>query len=270
VDQLAPSLDRSEDNSLAERVVAHWLQHLKAVPVVDEPFQHLYSDNMWPTDVYDDIIHLLPKPDCYRPMNLKVWVNTQGISTRDRCLLPEAIENMDAERARFWRQLWLAFTDESFKRLMFAKFRKDVALRLNKKPEGVEDVDVFVNCTLMHDIEDYKIKPHPDGWPSIVTMQFYLPVDMSQEDLGTSFYTETPWWRRPVSGHFQEVKRLPFKPNSGYAFVVNDLPGHRSLHGRELIQPGAGVRNSILIRWAVEDFTRKRGHEGFSRTHTSF
>jgi hypothetical protein len=270
MNQAAPSIGKAQDNSLAKRIVAHWLEELEKTPTSDEPCQHLYCDRMWPEDVYDDILRLLPKQDSYQPQNLKVWVNAQGVSTRDRCLLPEAIEGMDEERARFWHQIWLALTAESFKRMLFAKFAKDIALRLDKKPEHVVDTEVFANCTLLHDIEDYKIKPHPDGWPSIVTIQFYLPADMSQQDLGTSFYAETPLWRRPFEGRYREIKRMPFKPNSGYAFVVNDLPGRRSLHGRELIQPGAGARNTMLIRLAAEDHNRKRGQKGFSQTHTLF
>lgn len=267
MDQAVLNVAKAQDNGLAKRVVEHWLKELKNLPTHDEPCQHIYHDRMWPADVYDDILRLLPKPDSYQPMNLKVWVNAQGVSTRDRCILPEAIEAMDAERAEFWRQIWLALTSESFKRMMFAKFEKDIALRLDKTSEDVGETNVFVNCTVVHDIEDYKIKPHPDGWPTIVTMQFYLPIDMGQEDLGTSFYAERPFWQRPFKGQYREIQRMSFKPNSGYAFVVNDLPGRRSLHGRELIQSGAGERNTILVRWAAEGHTRKRGEKGFSPTH---
>jgi len=270
MNEAAPSIIEAQDNSLAKRVVAHWLKELENVPTFDEPCQHLYCERMWPADVYDDMLRLLPKQDSYHPQNAKVWVNAEGISTRDRCPLPEAIEGMDAERASFWHQIWLALTAESFKRMLFAKFAKDIALRLDRKPEGLADTEAFVSCTLLHDIEDYKIKPHPDGWPSIVTMQFYLPVDTSQEDLGTSFYAETPLWRRPLEGRYREVKRMPFKPNSGYAFVVNDRPGRRSMHGRELIQPGAGVRNTLLMRLMAEDHNRKRGKESFSPIHNLF
>ena len=269
MNQIAPSIDKA-DTSLAKRMVAHWLDELPDVPVLDEPCEHLYCERMWPADVYDDILRLLPEQKSYDPINLKVWVNDQGDSTRDRALLPESIESMDAERAGLWEQVWLALTSESFKRMMFTKFEKDIALRLDKKPADIVDTEVYVNCMLLHDIEDYEIKPHPDGWPSILTMQFYLPADTSAEDLGTSFYDERPLWRRPFEGRFREVKRMPFKPNSGYAFVVNDLPGRRSLHGRELIRSGAGERNTILIRWAAEDHNRKRGQKGFSKTHNLF
>ncbi|MGC1178830.1 MAG: hypothetical protein WA884_07370 [Methyloceanibacter sp.] len=260
----------TQDNALAKRVLAHWQHELGSIAVLDEPFQHFYSDRMWPADVYDEMLRLLPPHDVYRPMNIKEWVNAKGVSTRDRCFLPEILDRMDEGRASFWRQIWFALTAESLKRLIFGKFKQDIALRLKMPPDDVENVPAFVSFSLTRDIEDYRISPHPDGWPSVVTAQFYLPVDMSQQDLGTSFYNEVPLLQRPFLGRYKEIKRMPFVPNSGYAFVVNDLPGHRSLHGRELIKPGTVVRHSILIRWSAEETFRKRGQEGISKTHHLF
>lgn len=270
MDQIAPQV-KSDENALAKRVLAHWQRELEGVPLIEEPFRHFYCDRMWPKDVYDEMLRLLPEREAYQPINLKVWVNAQGVSTRDRFpVWPETLEKVDIERANFWTQIWLALTADSFKRLIFSKFRKDIALRLGITADDVEHTQVFGACTLLRDFEDYKIKPHPDGWPGVVTLQFYLPPDMSQEDLGTSFYVELPWWRRPMAGRYKEIKRIPFQPNSGYAFAVNDLPGYRSLHGRELIRPGAGVRNTILMRWTAKGSSKKLGNEGFSRIHHLF
>jgi hypothetical protein len=262
-----PASIDTQDNALAKRVLAHWQREIGSITVLDEPFQHFFSDRIWPADVYNEMLRLLPPQQVYRPMNIKEWVNAKNVSTRDRCFLPEILEQMEPERAGFWRQIWLALTAEPLKCLIFGKFKKDVALRLKMSPDDVENVPAFISFSLTRDIEDYRISPHPDGWPSVVTAQFYLPVDMSQQDLGTSFYAEVPLLQRPFLGRYKEIKRIPFAPNSGYAFVVNDLPGHRSLHGRELIRPGAGVRHSILIRWSAEPAFRKREHEGISKTH---
>jgi hypothetical protein len=177
---------------------------------------------------------------------------------------------MDSKRASFWRQIWLALTAESLKRLIFRRFKKDISLRLRLDLDKIEEVPAFVSFSFTRDIEDYRIGPHPDGRPTLVTAQFYLPIDMSQQDLGTSFYAEVPLLKRPLLGRYKEIKRAPFLPNTGYAFVVNDLPGHRSLHGRELIRKGAGVRHSILIRWSAKETFRKRGQEGISKTHNLF
>jgi hypothetical protein len=266
---IAPKIDTAE-NALAQCLVNHWQTEFAKLPVLEDPVQHFFCDRVWPEEVYAEMLRLLPPHDVYKPMNIKEWVNAESVSTRDRCFLPEILDQLDKKRAAFWRQIWLAMTANSLKRLLFGKFRKDVALRLSMSPDSVESVPAYVGFSLTRDIEDYRISPHPDGWPSVVTAQFYLPADTSQEDLGTSFYAEVPWLKRPFLGRFQEIKRMPFLPNSGYAFAVNDLPGHRSLHGRELIKPGAGVRHTILIRWTAEEKLRKRGQEGISKTHNFF
>ncbi len=265
----ATSID-TEENALAKRVLSHWQQEFGSITVLDEPFQHFYSDCVWPGDVYPEVLRLLPPHDVYKPMNIKEWVNAEGVSTRDRCFLPEILNRLDQERAGFWRQIWLALTSESLKCLLFNRFKKDIALRLKIPLGDVESVPAFVSLSLTRDIEDYRISPHPDGWPSVVTAQFYLPADTSQRDLGTSFYVEVPRLQRLFLGRYKENKRLQFIPNSGYAFAINDLRGHRSLHGRELIKPGTSVRHTILIRWSAEEKFPKRGREGISKTHRLF
>jgi hypothetical protein len=261
---------QSQQSDLARRIVSHWKREFEAALVVDKPFSHFYCDRVWPSDVYQDLLRLLPSQDLYEPLNIKEWVNTRGVSTRDKCYLPDILGCMDPEREYFWHQVWLALTSESLKHLVFRKLERDISLRLGVEHEVVEKVDVAVHISLARDIEDYRIKPHPDGQPAIVTAQFYMPMDTSQQDLGTSFYVERPPLTRILFGRYEEVKRMQFLPNSGYFFAVNDFPGHRSLHGRERIRAGAGVRNSMLVRWSKPASARKHGNAGVSSTHDLF
>jgi hypothetical protein len=266
----ATQMRQGDENALAKRLLLHWDREFSSAAVASEPFEHCYTDQVWPTDVYDEVLRLLPPGEIYKPLNIKEWVNAKGVSTRDKCYLPEIIGHMDPERATFWRQVWLALTAESLKRLIFLRFKKDIGLRLGVDADAVENADVSVHISLARDIEDYRIKPHPDGWPAIVTAQFYLPADISQNDLGTSFYIKRPLLRRLFLGRYEEIKRMPFAPNSGYFFAVNDLPDRRSLHGRKRIRAGQGVRNSILIRWSTPSSSHKRTRQGISPTHQLF
>jgi hypothetical protein len=267
--QLARSRE-ADENALAKRLLLHWERQFGSAVIVSEPFEHFYTDQVWPAGIYDEVLHLLPPREVYTPLNIKQWVNAKGISTRDKCYLPEVIRHMDLERATFWRQVWLALTAESLKQLIFRKFKKDIGLRLGVNADAIENAEISVHLSLARDIEDYRIDPHPDGWPAIVTAQFYLPADMSQNDLGTSFYIERPLLQRVFLGRYEETKRMPFSPNSGYFFAVNDLPGRRSLHGRERIRAGAGVRNTMLVRWSIPTPTHKEGRQGISPTHYLF
>jgi len=261
---------QADENALAKRLLLHWEQQFGSAVVVSEPFEHFYTDQVWPADIYDELLRLLPPGEVYSPLNVKEWVNAKGVSTRDKCYLPEILSHMDPERAAFWREVWLALTAESLKRLIFRKFKNDIGLRLAVPADAVENTPMSVHISLARDIEDYRIDPHPDGRPAIVTAQFYLPADMSQKDLGTSFYIERPLLRRAFLGRYEEIKRMPFTPNSGYFFAVNDLAARRSLHGREKIRAGAGVRNTMLVRWSAQTVPRKGARQGISPTHQFF
>ena len=91
---------------------------------------------------------------------------------------------------------------------------------------------------------------------------FYLPADLSQIRLGTVFYRRGPGprsrsdWR---SG-FTVARELEFRPNSGYAFVVNDNGERQSWHGRERLPAGAGVRNTLLNTFYSDP---RHGYSGY-------
>jgi hypothetical protein len=240
-------------DELAGRIVRHWQLKVDAAPLERDPFDHFYVDGIWPDDVYAQILMSFPDKKHYVPINLKQWVRAKGESTRDRISLTnESIGKFEPGLREFWMQIWRALSSEEFKRLIFSKLKGDLALRLDVPEKDVVDCKLLVGAQLTRDTEDYRIKPHPDGYPRAVTMQFYLPSDMSQIDLGTSLYVRQPIMQRLAGNRFKEVKKMSFRPNSGYAFAVNDRKERCSLHGRELIKAGAGDRNSLLMSWYAE------------------
>jgi hypothetical protein len=143
-----------------------------------------------------------------------------------------------------------ALESGALRRAVYAKLSADIAIRLGCPHHSVPDQSAYPNAMLIRDYEDYRIKPHPDGQPRVVTMQFYLPHEGTAEDLGTSLYTKLPLAHRLVGRKFKEVKRFPFRPNSAYAIAVNDCPQRQSYHGRELITASRTVRDSIIVTWA--------------------
>jgi hypothetical protein len=256
--QKLPTLD-VQDDSLARRILAHWHDVLGPCDVASQPYQYFYCDRIWPADVYARMLQLLPPHALYRPLNIKQWVNASGISTRDKLYLSETLDRLNEEQSDFWRQIVLALTSTSFKDLVFSKLKEDVSIRLGIAPDDVVSAPVYVGISLTRDIEDYYLKPHPDGHPRVVTAQFYLPADESQRDLGTSIYEKQSLIGLLGGSRFKEVKRMPFMPNSGYAFAVNECRQRQSYHGRELIKSGSGVRNSILMAWRSENSAEKTG-----------
>lgn len=252
MDASLPNLEVG-DYEIAKSILNHWDEKFQSLSIENEPYQHFYLENIWPDDVYDKLLHHLPSHDLYRPLNIKQWVNSDGVSTRDKCYFSETLDKMEPEAAFFWKQIVIALTSRKLKNYLFQNFKRDISIRLNVEPDEVADAEPSITLGLTRDFEDYKLKPHTDGHPRVVTAQFYLPSDESQRDLGTSIYTQNPVIQRMHKGRFTTVKRMQFLPNTGYAFAVNNHPDRRSYHGRDIIGKGSGERNSILVTWRSND-----------------
>ena len=118
------------------------------------------------------------------------------------------VAHLEESLRSFWTQLGEALCSDVLKRLVFRVLKQDIALRLGIDAEQAVDVDAFISALLIRDTEQYKIKPHPDGFPRLVTMMLYLPRDLSQETLGTSVYVREPFYKRVLGRKFREVKRF--------------------------------------------------------------
>ena len=240
--------------SIEQEIVKHVIHAIEETDASDEPYCHYYVENVFPPDIYEEMLERLPEPEAYQPLNLKEWSRANGESTRDRLFLSEeGLAGLPGETRKFWQSIATALTSETLKQVIFAKLAKDIALRFDLTENEVPDIQAYPRAVLMRDTEGYRIKPHPDGTNRIVTMLYYLPRDRSQEDLGTSVYVRQPWTKRMFGEKFKEVERFPFRPNSSCAFVVNRLPEKTSWHGRELVSADAGVRNLILCQYRVDD-----------------
>ncbi len=243
-----------DSGTLEEKIAAHIVKAVDSAEAAQEPYCHYYIENVFPSDIYGQIIDNLPAPSFYAPLNLKEWSRADGESTRDRLFLSkEGLAGLPEEIREFWQSIAGVLTSEQLKRTVFAKLAKDIALRFGCAVNEVPNIKAYPRAVLMRDTEGYRIKPHPDGTNRIVTMLYYLPRDASQEDLGTSVYKRQPWTKRILGEGFKEVERFPFRPNSSCAFVVNRLPNKTSWHGRELVGADAGVRNLILCQYRVSD-----------------
>jgi hypothetical protein len=202
-------------------------------------------EGIFPAGLYPALLRNLPPTELYNPLNLRKWVRADGTSTRDQLhLTADNLSKLSGEGAALWRALVGAVMDGSLKRALFTKLAPDLAERFGMPEERVPDIECAYEIMLVRDTEDYLIKPHPDGLNKIVTMQFYLPSDDSQLELGTSLFVRH---RGLLGSSFEEVKRFAFKPNSAYAFAVSDSPKRASWHGREKLSGFTGVRNTLMI-----------------------
>jgi hypothetical protein len=222
----------------------HMVAKVNATPLDRDPFCHIYLEEIFPAELYPMIIANLPPRESYTPFNLRRYARSNGESTRDMFYLTrQEMAKVPLEVAAIWRPIVRALTHRDFKQALFAKLAPDLAERFEIPEHQVNAIECDYDVVLLRDTEDYRIKPHPDGANRIVTLQFYLPPDDANIDLGTSLYRA----ERGLFGRrsFTEVKRMPFKANSAYAFVVSDTRKLKSWHGRELLAGFTGVRNTL-------------------------
>lgn len=258
----ATSLDRParpETRVLSERarrIVDHLVARVAAAPIENEPYQNFFQTEAFPADIYAEMRERLPKRDSYLPLNIKRWKNAAGQSTRDRLVLSDGeLDRIPLEEDRaFWSDVTDAMMSAELQQAVYATMKEDIALRLKCRPDQVLDQIAWPTAMLVRDFEDYRLRPHPDGPPRVVTMMFYLAKPGDPDDLGTSVYVEKPLLSRIVGGRFREVSRFPFLPNSVATFVVNDTPQRKSWHGRELIEGASIVRDSLIVAWLSQDF----------------
>ena len=244
-----------------ERTINHMIERVAGARVETQPFQHFYVENIFPDDVYLQIVAGLPARASYLPFNAKRWKDAQGQSTRDRlCLSEGELDRIDNGLRPFWSSLTAALEADAFRRAIYAKLQPDIAIRLGCSEQAVLDQPAFPNVMLIRDYQDYRIKPHPDGQPRVVTMQFYLPGKGTPDDLGTSLYVKRPLPQRLIGPKFKEIKRFPFKPNSAYAIAINDCPERQSYHGRELITARQTIRDSIIMTWLSREVSLGQKH----------
>ena len=241
---------RSIISERALDIASHMVGRIESCLTENHPFQHVYLENVFPDGIYAEIRKRLPIRDCYVPFNIKKHVNDRGESTRDMLFLSQGgLNQITEDDKEFWQDILEALHSSVLQQAIYQKFADDISIRLECDPLEVKNQESWVNTILVRDFENYELKPHPDGHPRVVTLMFYLAEDDSHQDLGTSLYKEVPLLKRPFYGRFKEIKRAPYRPNSCFAFAVNDSPLRRSWHGRELITAKNVIRDSIIVEW---------------------
>jgi hypothetical protein len=232
---------------ICSRALNHLLQRIAKTPAIDEPFSHIYLEEVFPKDLYQRVLSLLPDPKLYAAANERHY-NNDGFTRSVYQLTPAQLSILPANQRELWAGLAAAMTSPQLKRAVFAKLYKDLAFRYGVEASKVPDVAGFARPMLYRETAGFEIPPHPDTRKKVVTMHLYFPADRSQLNLGTALYQRklAAWPFGSWHHKFVKVKQFAFQPNSAYAFVVNNTLTKKSWHGREELPDGAGVRNTLL------------------------
>jgi hypothetical protein len=209
---------------------------------IEKPFYHLQFDRVFPDDIYAAMLREMPVAADYRALPGRDNVNIleDGTATRVKIdLFPEYIRKMPAHKRELWDIVGRALCANEVRDAFVRRLAPALERRFGSE---YRDVGMFPIPILTRDVPKYKITPHTDTKWKGITVQFYLPPDDTTSDIGTIFHDKLP------DGSMPKVKKMPFLPNSGYAFAV----GSDSWHSADPVGPHVKTRDSILHTYFVD------------------
>lgn len=224
--------------------IEHAVRSIDAASEGEEPFHHLRLRDFFPAQLYAAMVEKMPAIGDYRGMSGRARRDTQrdGVATRTKIdLFPESIRGLPDAKRSVWDVVTAALRSPQVRDAFVRKLGVPLRRRFGDR---YGDLGFYPIPSLMRDVPGYRIGIHPDtGWKGI-TVQLYLPRDESIAHVGTIFH------RKIGPGKQYEVgARMPFVPNSGYAFAV----GPDTYHSVETIGPEVRTRDSILLTYFVDD-----------------
>jgi hypothetical protein len=208
----------------------------------ETPFYHLQFDRVFPNDIYTAMLREMPQTEDYRALPGRDNVNIldDGSATRVKIdLFPEYIRSLPPRKRDLWNMVGAALCSDEVK----AAFVRRLAPGLERR-FGAEypNVGLFPIPILTRDVPKYRITPHTDTKWKGITVQFYLPPDDSTNHIGTIFHERLP------DGSMPQVIKMPFSPNTGYAFAVGD----NTWHSADPVGAEVKTRDSILHTYFVD------------------
>lgn len=228
-------------------------------PKCEAPFSHLVLDDVFPIDVYNRMLDVIPaithftpdRPQKYtravRKFHSTADATSAPVSCRYTLPLNDAtVARLSPAEQDVWSGVTAALHAPQLKDRIFERFAPDLCRRFGVDAATLARMPAYARPTLIRDLSGYWIAPHPDSRAKIVTVQFYLPRDTTQRALGTTLYRRrlfNPRILLSLSNLFEPVRSLDFLPNTGYMFPV----GRHSWHGRPEVPAGSGERLSILL-----------------------
>src|SRR5262249_49302952 len=144
-----------------------------------KPFNHLVLSNIFPADVYAQMLEAMPVKGDYRAMSgrTKSTRLKEGGGTRTKIdLFPEYIRHLPPHK----RAVWMVVGRARCSREVRDAFRRRMAGALERRfGPSYGSVGMYPIPILTRDVAGYSIGIHPDTHWKGMTIQLYLPRDNS-------------------------------------------------------------------------------------------
>lgn len=212
-----------------------------------KPFDHIYMDEVLDHASYQALLAGMPDRRFYHDLKHRDAVRKDGSSTRLRMYLyPELLRRLPADQRLVWMPIARALCSRELELAFKRKFRTALEERFGKPAERI---GVYPIPILLRDQPGYRIGIHSDVSKKAITVQFYLPADESQRDIGTIFH------EADRGAGAKRTTQMPFMPASGYAFPVSLT---KSWHSAATTSERDGERVSMMVTYYVADGFARR------------
>lgn len=223
-------------------IIDRLVSRIEAAPLNNVPSGNIYMEDLFEPDVYADILANLPDVCAYNFLT----------GTENRLVLAmgdDTLSRLEPQEQTFWSEMSKLLSGLTLQQAIVKKFGDEIGRRF-----GSELPEMVTVPLLYRDFPGYFIKVHPDSDTKVATMQLYLPRDLSQIHLGTSFHDK-------VGDEFVEIKTNPFKPRSGYAFVRTD----HSWHSVKKMGPTESNRDTLALTIYIKgmEYKQEKQHSGY-------
>lgn len=240
----------------------HLLLAVEQAALHSAPFPHLLIRDIFPPSVYAALLKQMPPRAAFENTGNRQKKNVRVATKRYKYRLNDLwLPRLPAESRRLWQDIREALSSDALKEAVFTRLSGPLALRFGVAETETAGIPAFPLPELICDEDGYSITPHPDVDEKIATLQIALPQDDSQAHLGTELYARSrnPWhWLLAPRG-FRQGARVPFLPNSAFAFCVLNLPAQKTWHGRSTVRSRGKDRFHLLHFW----FQRKEKRNSF-------
>ena len=231
-----------ESTGADARLTKFLVASVESAAASEKPFYHLRFDRVFPDDIYASMLREMPVAGDYRPLPGRDNANIldDGTATRVKIdLFPEYVRNLPAQKRELWSMVGRALCADEVRDAFVRRLAPALERRFGG---GYRNVGMFPIPILTRDVPKYRITPHTDTKWKGITVQFYLPPDQSTEDIGTIFHDRLP------DGSMPKAVKMPFLPNTGYAFAV----GRDTWHSADPVGPEVKTRDRILHTYFVD------------------
>ena len=184
----------------------HVIYKLRNARVLNYPYPHFFVEDVFPDDFYWKMLARLPEQEEYAP--------SEG-GYRNRLFA----DPKDDDFKPFYDKVFTRSVIEVFSDAFIQRF-----------PDG--KANLSSEWRLVRDSQGYSIGPHTDAKWKVVSLLFYLPVEHSNIDAGTSiFIPEDRQFENDGGPHFstlgfRKVWTAPYKPNSCFGFWKTPFSWH--------------------------------------------